>query len=433
MTNLERWRLYMRDIESPDIYVNWGFYHMISSALQRRVWMWSDLENLMPCSFSLYPNMYITLVGPPSTGKGRVITQESAIIKSPMLELAGPTGEKSPLIPYSPSKLTVEALTQHISMSVKSATRPHPKEAGKKQTYAYCPCSFMIEELEVLFAQNTNDMVSVLVDCYDSHDLHYKTKHQGEDKIKNVCISMISGTTPDSIRDLMANKVIKKGMTSRTIFVYADKPRFYRQFPGLDSAQMQALSELVTHVKKLTTLMTEVVFDPEAREYHKRFYESGEMSEDRINKDQRLDHYYGRKNVHWLKLAMCMLYSDQTESNILTVDHLKQAYGMLKTTELRMHESFVSSGRNILFESVLDVERHVYEKERVSYKKLWWHFSRDLNKQQFEEVINLLTETGRLKNQGGEFILTQNRLDDIKYETGANTSKGSDTGNSAVG
>jgi len=393
----------MRDIESPDEYIDWGFYHLIQSALQRRVWMYSDAETFLPCSFSLYPGEYIILVGPPSTGKGRVISQESAIIKSN--QLLNPE-TKLPLIPFNPDKTTLESLTQHIAQSVKVAVRPHPK-TGTKQGYGYCPCSFLIEELEVLFAQNTNDMVSVLVHCYDGHDLHYKTKHNGEDKITNISLSIIAGTTQDSLRDLMNSKILKKGMSSRCVFVYADKPRFFRQFPGLDITQQQALKDLITHVKALTNVFTEVVLSPEASEYHKKFYESGDMYADRLNKDPRLDNYYGRKNIHWFKLAMTLLYAEQITSNVITLDILKQAYAILRKTEMRMHEAFSGAGRNILYESTLEIERLLAESEKISHKKLWWTFSKDLNKQQFEECINLLVETHRVSVSEGYYSLSK--------------------------
>jgi len=391
----------MRDIESPDEYVDWGFYHMISSALQRRVWMYSDAETMLPCSFSLYPGEYIILVGPPSTGKGRVIAQESAIIKSNYL-LNPET--KMPLIPFNPDKTTVESLTQHIAQNIKVCVRPHPK-TGVKQSYGYCACSFLIEELEVLFAQNTNDMVSVLVHCYDGHDLHYKTKHQGEDKIVNICLSMIAGTTQDSLRDLMNSKILKKGMSSRCVFVYADKPRFFRQFPGLDITQQQALRDLTAHVKALTNVFGEIVLAPDAAEYHKKFYESGDMYSDRLNRDPRLDNYYGRKNIHWFKLAMTLLYSEQTTSNVITLEILKRAYNILRKTEMRMHEAFASAGRNALYESCMDIERALGDEEKISHRRLWWMFTKDLNKSQFEECMNLLVETGRVGNCEGYYSL----------------------------
>ena len=42
-------------MESPDLFIDWGFYSLISAALQRRVWLYPD-------SMAIYPNVF-TLLG----------------------------------------------------------------------------------------------------------------------------------------------------------------------------------------------------------------------------------------------------------------------------------------------------------------------------------------------------------------------------------
>ena len=46
MTNIEKWRHFLKDLESPDMFVDWGFYSMIATALQRRVWLYPDTFTL---------------------------------------------------------------------------------------------------------------------------------------------------------------------------------------------------------------------------------------------------------------------------------------------------------------------------------------------------------------------------------------------------
>ena len=75
MNNLGKWRFYLKDIESPDLFIDWGFYSLISAALQRRVWLYPD-------AMAIYPNIFTLLVGPPAAGKSRVISQIADIIKS---------------------------------------------------------------------------------------------------------------------------------------------------------------------------------------------------------------------------------------------------------------------------------------------------------------------------------------------------------------
>src|SRR3974390_921687 len=70
MTNFEKWHSYMSGFVSPNNYIDFGFYYLISASLQRRVWTGPDHARL-------YPNIYIVLVGEPGIGKGLVVKQVS--------------------------------------------------------------------------------------------------------------------------------------------------------------------------------------------------------------------------------------------------------------------------------------------------------------------------------------------------------------------
>ena len=88
MTNIEKWRHFLKDLESPDIFIDWGFYSMLATALQRRVWLYPD-------TFTLYPNLFTMLVGPPAAGKSRVISQVSEFIKNQSLIEKIPQNKKN--------------------------------------------------------------------------------------------------------------------------------------------------------------------------------------------------------------------------------------------------------------------------------------------------------------------------------------------------
>jgi len=112
MTNLEKWRHYLKDIESPDLFIDWGFYNLISTALQRRVWLYPD-------AMAIFPNIFVLLVGPPASGKSRVISQIADIIKCE--RLMEPNKEKNtmvPMYPYGADTTTQESLLRMMSKDV---------------------------------------------------------------------------------------------------------------------------------------------------------------------------------------------------------------------------------------------------------------------------------------------------------------------------
>src|SRR5579864_3128365 len=79
MTNFDKWQAYTAGVPAPQNFIDWGFYSMIASCLQRRVWCFSDEDKC-------YPNMYITLVGPPGTGKGLVTKRIVELLRYYKLE-----------------------------------------------------------------------------------------------------------------------------------------------------------------------------------------------------------------------------------------------------------------------------------------------------------------------------------------------------------
>ena len=409
MNNLGKWRFYLKDIESPDLFIDWGFYSLISAALQRRVWLYPD-------AMAIYPNIFTLLVGPPAAGKSRVISQIADIIKSE--KLTEPNKEKNkmvPMFPYGADTTTQESLLRYLRDDCMrkfevADNRLGGKAKRKRSHYSIC---FMIEELGVLFRKNSEDMVNMLNQFYDSRSYHYKSKHQGSDDITNLCVTMLAGTTPSFIREAFSDKIISQGFTSRVIVVFGHAPRFFRQFPGLSEEQQQYRKDIVDYLLKLHEVAGEVRLSPEATAWHKELYESGDLMKKRVNKDPRLDNYYGRKNVHLLKTAMLIHFADNTDP-VITLDDMKKAFKLLAITEHKMHEAFNTVGRNPIGEITKHILRVIIDSDAgVRYKKLWLNFVSEVSKQELDQVLEFLVTTGQVENNNGYFTAL---VDDV-YDT----------------
>jgi len=409
MTNLEKWRHYLKDMESPDLFIDWGFYSLISATLQRRVWLYPD-------SMAIYPNIFTLLVGPPAAGKSRVISQITDIIRSE--RLMEPNKEKNkmvPMLPYGADTTTQESLLRYMRDDCMRTFEVEDTRLGgnaKKKRSHYSIC-FMVEELGVLFRKNSEDMVNMLNQFYDSRSYHYKSKHQGSDNITNLCVTMLAGTTPSFIREAFSDRIISQGFTSRVIVVFGHAPRFFRQFPGLTDEQKQCREDLIEFMVKLHDVSGEVSLSPEASAWHKKLYESGDLSNKRVNKDPRLDNYYGRKNVHMLKAAMLMHFSDKTNL-IISLEDIKRAFKLLAITEHKMHEAFNTVGRNPIGEVTKHILRYIIDSGTgVRYKKLWLNFVSEVSKQELDQVLEFLVTTEQVENNGGWF---KANVDDV-YDT----------------
>ncbi len=221
MTNYDRWRLLTKRLTSPDSWIDFGWWFIISSCLQRRVWLYGSGED----GGELYPNLYGCFVGPPGLGKGIVLTPIARILKyhknekTPLIQTN--TGKEfQPLFPVGADSITFEELLCDVARSI----RHLPTVNGK--VYAYTSYIFVLEELDSLFKRKTQDVIAFLKNAYDCKDYNYKTKHQGNDLLRKLCVSFIAGTQSDFLFEARKNNLFGQGFASRTLFLFEKQERF---------------------------------------------------------------------------------------------------------------------------------------------------------------------------------------------------------------
>jgi len=121
MTNLEKWNFYLKDLESPQVFLDWTFYGMISAALQRRLWIGSFGKK------EIYPNLYLIFIGPAGVGKSIAANEAKSLFKS--FDGFNDKGRPTSIIKTAPDSVTLEALTRFLHNNY--VTRPWPANFGK--------------------------------------------------------------------------------------------------------------------------------------------------------------------------------------------------------------------------------------------------------------------------------------------------------------
>ncbi len=382
----DNWRLYLEDLESPDLYIDWGFYFLISSCLQRRVWTSQGIN-------AIYPNLFMLLVGPPACGKSRLISMVSDILQDKeLLIMSKDKKHTAPIFPYAADSITAEALSQYLAQE---CTKIFQREDGSD--YIHASCTMLVEELGVFLKKRTEDTVNMLNQLYDARNYRYYTKAKGKDNVQNVCLSLVAGTTPSFIRECFNENLISQGFTSRFVVVYQEQPRFLRQFTGFEDKHMKARAELVQHVKKLSKRCGPIPMSEECAAYHKERYESGSYINNRINSSPKLDMYYARKNIHLQKLALAIQMGKLAESKEIDVDSFKQAEKFIAETEIFMHLSYDLTGRNVIHEFTRKLSDYINSKpEGVSHKRVWLDWHSDLKKDELEAALEFLLQTDQI-------------------------------------
>ena len=369
MTNFERWRLYLRDVESPNIYKDWAFYYMIGAALERRIW-WGTPP------YAIYPNIYIVYIAEPAVGKSLSGIAAKHIFKS--LDYTDITGAEVKIINRGPDTLTLERLVENIHDNAKTIEMTKPN--GEKEMYIHSSIAFFASgELGTLLKSNTQDLIRFLVQGWDCEDFEKETRTQKNFYIKNLCVSLFGCGTPDWMANSVDQGLFNEGLSSRVIFLYADasdQSAVTFSYDKFTAEQLAMRDEVAAHVKSLTEIAGQVQISPEVREWCDAWYFKHKNT---IYEDKNLKDYYGRKKVHLMKLAMIIHFSESLTDSI-TIADLETALAILDSAEMKMSYALGGMAVNPIAKLAFEIELHMKRVQVERFEKVVLKF--------YENAIN---------------------------------------------
>lgn len=433
----ECWQLLMREITSPQSFVDMGIYFTVAAACQRRIWTNADHQKL-------YLNIYPILVGRPGIGKGLVMKVVMEMLKKHKLSdtlskpldmssadsvtaaaveasdfaKAGQSTLQAPKerlrIPIGPDNGSYESVVKLCAESARSISyKRFDKKLDKivSDVYRHNSMAFALEELSSFLHKDSKKAVNFLTKAYDCGDYSYTTIGRGEDYIKQVCLCFMAGTTPTFLEEAFGEGILGDGFAARVWYIFAAENRFYKMFsPELTEEQLAARARIEDHILKLTKVYGYLDFTEEARAYLKQWWEVDmrKLGYIRPNPSDKLDSYYERKKVHVVKLASIIhmmedarMVAGSTEPlTKVTLEETKRAMKVLDELEPNMHYALNFVGANPLAK----LERKAYN----TIKKLGFVGSDELLLLLWEddptgqptvsvnEVLNHLREKGEI-------------------------------------
>jgi hypothetical protein len=359
MTIQENWNIYCENIPSPQPFLDWSFYSMIGAALQRRVWI-GDIR-----AKPLFPNLYTVLVADPGVGKtqatdpvmrflshwkrGAKENKDVFFDQHEYNNVAKKTQEEPTLIQIAPNATTYEALCRSFSRCISAFMPPNSNNGSPTIPYVHSSLCFNLDELSSLLRRHSDDVVNFLLQAYDCSSYSYESVGRGKDYIKNPCLSILAGTTPDFLKRVFGTQdaLLSGGLASRIIFVYADEPRFRTSFPlPMKDHQHEAGKVVLDHIKKLTEVYGYVDFGPEALAFFDDWWKNIEPKT-RVNNHPKLKDYYARKNINVIKLATALWFGENTTTKVVDgVKWLQRAIDIFDATERDMHKVLQFEARN---------------------------------------------------------------------------------------
>lgn len=337
---------------------------MISASLERRVWMQDD-------PMQLYSNLYVANIAEPGGGKSMPGNWIGRMFDS--FESIDPkTGVLVEAINRGPNKLTIQALIKNLHKNYKTICTKD--DQGNDKHYTYSNISFITTgELGNLLASDAEDLATFLNEGWDAPKTFKKeTMSGGLDIVKNMCVGMLGSGTPDWLQSVVSSSIFNQGLGARFIFLYGDETdkRCKTHLYTWDEERERDWKDLREHISGLFKICNQMEVPKDTSDWLDDWYCNKNVP---LNNDQRLKHYYARKKVHLMKLAMVMHYAESLDRT-LTVDDFERALQLLNATEINMARAITGTGINPTAKIAAGIEMYLKQFKHAGFEELLVQF-----------------------------------------------------------
>ncbi len=438
LTNEEKWRIYTDALPTPDNMINWAWIYIISSSLERRVWIGPEHEQL-------FPNMYIVFVSKPGIGKSFVIRYISSMLRrwsrgdnaalinekfsgqnKVMAEVTSQLDKETAtqndakpnqkeaeivkpfLIKMTPDASSYEALIVAFGKAVGRINYVKLDKEGNPGIGLYIHCSLcgILPEFGSLLRKRSHDTVTFLLAVYDCPlDYDYETISRQRDRIRKGCLNLLAATNPSFMQETLDEKLVNEAFVSRIFYIFASKNRKpVSRIPELTEEQKQYKADLERHILLLTTAYGQCTMADETWAYiHEWWCNHEQHPEQRASNSPKLDPYYSRLIIHMQKVAMAFHFSEwDGKSMEISLATVKKAIAFLHHEEKSMHLALILESKDkgaIMVRKILEFLRD----EELNYVDLYMKVYQSVgmvDKKVYEEALEFLTETKQITNEG---------------------------------
>lgn len=358
---------YTQNSEPPDQFRLWTGISVIAASLQRKC----SLE----WGTTLYPNMYIILVGPSGCRKGTAMGPGFRMLRGLGIKMAA-------------EAITREALIREL----KTCTNT---QAGDDAMYMHSSLTIFSQELTVFLGYNNMQLMADLCDWYDCRDSWtYRTKSQGTDEITGVWVNIIGATTPDLIQSTLPQDAIGGGLTSRMILVYAPGKGKTISVPHMTEEEKNLGLVLQSDLEKINMISGEFKVSQDFLDYWIEWYPVQDGR--KIFDHARLLGYMERRGTHALKLSM-ICNASRASDRIITSNDLQRAISLLESVEPGMPKVFSGVGKSPTSDIITRVMMYCASKSETTYADILRRFYQDADSRTMDGVILTLSSMGCIK------------------------------------
>ena len=344
---------------------------VMGAAINNKVWLQRGDEGLLP---KLFPNPWIVLLAPPGRGhKTSTINMACNCLTQAYEDVR-----------ILADKITPEAIVNALSMP------QHPKEMiriGPRDATGLIKAP----ELSVFFGRQQYNigLVSLITDLYDYRETwQSETVGRGKNTLKNNCISVLGGSTPNWLQQMLPQDAFTGGFMSRFIIVEMP-PNYYKRIPHPKKPKESLWKDLVKKFTEFKSLKGKMEWASGSKEMYDTYYMTFTPTG-----DPQLDAYKERETEQILKIAMLLDINNGMFE--LTGESLLEAKNLLRSLEDEISpriERLTTHPRMHLTQEIQDLLR-IYGtlEENELLKKVYRFLSQ--GEAQFYESLSLLKKTG---------------------------------------
>ncbi len=375
---IDGFMLYMNNTEPPESYKLWTAISVVASALQRKCFLrWGTL--------TFYPNLYILLIGPPSSRKGTAMGPGADLIMDANIQVA-----------------TEATSLQALMHSMMDATASVVDESGKMEVHS--SLTVFSEEFTVFLGYDNKDLITYLCRWYDCQRIFkYRTIQRDTETVQGVWLNLIGATTPELIRSSLPHDAIGGGLTSRIICIYEEKKGKDVIIPIQTKEEVELYQYLLYDLEKILLYSGEFKYTESFLDIWTDWRTKIANEEPRFS-DPRLAGYLGRQPAHIMKLAMVASVSRGTgPAMVMTGDDLTRAIGILEEAEVKMPRVFTGVGRTEVSRLIPEVIAFIESQGgKVTRDKLMQKFYTDTDEFTLSNVIKTLDTMNYLEVDVGK-------------------------------
>lgn len=398
----------MKNVHSPDNYLDMGFYYMIGAALQRRVWI-GDLNN------PVFPNMYVLLVGPAGVGKGLTTSPITALLRhhkykqghglvsedhdDDLTEVMDPkaVSDNEPLLfETAPDSSSFEAMVQRMSKRCTRSAKMMGAD-NRLRIYSHASMHVALDEFTSIFKRHAEDTVSFFLTVWgDKETYERETIGRGREFIKHPCLSMIAGTTPENLKKLSEMDIVGTGLSRRIIMVWAHENRFEQMFIApRDEEQNQARRQLLAHLRALSRVCGPIDLSPEAREFLGAWWADKEGR--RACKSPIVDDYEANRAIHIQKVCMAFHFADNIERSPISLETVRRALAFMQSIDRDRDKCLENVGRNPLSSIAQRIAGYIAKRGLTTKGELLAMFYNEVQSYELDDILTVLCQRGELE------------------------------------